>query len=399
MKLTDRPTNVPIPWANGAGLGYINPIPVVSQIGTADGYASWPDGFPPLTFQDPSTGGFPPRGQDMNGVLNAISAGLRWVQAGGFPAYDSAFATSVGGYPAGSLLASKTYTGLIWRSLTDDNLTDPDAFGSTWAPYNRLRLSSDQTIWVDQATGNDDNSGLAEGQALLTIGRALNVATSFVDPSGWQLTIEIKAGAYTNDPIFLNSGVINGVVFSATHGTVTLSMTNASILAAVYATSGASLTLSGNDFVLGCTSGQSSSSAIIASSGGLVSIVGNLTFHSSTNANMLATTGGRVLYALGSVNDQITQDTPRHWWVGAGGQIDANGSDVTLVGTRNFSTAFVDVSDGGNVHAPNFTATGTATGKRWNVQMNGTISGVSGDPNVYFPGSVAGTQATGGQIG
>jgi hypothetical protein len=399
MKLIDIPSNVPVPWASAAGTGYINPIPPTSQIGINDGYASWPDGFPPLNFEDPSVGGVPPRGADFNGVIKEISAGLRWLQAGGFPAYNSTFSTAIGGYPQGAVLASKVYLGLLWRSLSDDNTHDPDAFGAFWQPYNRLRLEGDLTIVVDTATGNDLNSGLSLGQALKTIGRATDIATSFIDPSGWKLKISIRAGTYTNDPIVLNSGVINGVIYEATHGPVHLNITDASKLAAIWAGSGSQLQLEGDDFVISSLGGASSASGVIAI-GGRININGNITYAASTSANLFAASGGFILYAAGGLTDQITADTPRHWWIGGGSQINVNGCGVNFVGTRHFSVAFVDSPNLGDLYVPSFVFTGTATGKRFNVYGNGLISGigVGTDAQVYFPGDVAGTSATGGQV-
>ena len=402
MKLTDRPTSIPVPWASGAGLGYTNPIPPTSQIGINDGYASWIDGFPPLTFQDPATGGVPPRGQDFQGVLKEISGGLRWLQAGGFPIYNNTFASAIGGYPAGAVIASATYQGLLWRSIIDDNMDDPDDFGARWQPYNRLRLISNQTLWVDQATGSDSNSGLTEGDPLATIGRVIHVINSFIDPAGWQLGVQIKPGNYTNDPIKLintnsNGEAAIGVSFEANHGAVNIVITDPAILGAIWADGGAIFSVSGNDFHLSVNTSAASSASVLALGGARININGNITYNASSHSNLLAANGARILYGS-PCTDQITGDTPRHWEVGVGAQIDGHSNaSVQFVGTRNFSTAFAVVS-GGNLNIPSLSATGTATGKRFDVTGNGTISGVSGDPNAYIPGSVDGTTSSGGQV-
>ena len=82
MNESDIPPRFSIPWANGAGSGYIRTIPTPSQTPTGtDAPASLTDGFPPATFA--SAGAIPPNGKDFNGILNWLTAGLRWEQAGG----------------------------------------------------------------------------------------------------------------------------------------------------------------------------------------------------------------------------------------------------------------------------------------------------------------------------
>lgn len=132
MLAANVPASFPIPWANGAGAGFITtPIPTASQISVTPGRASLTDGFPPLNFTPVSAGGVPPWGADSNGILNEITANLQWFQAGGTPIYNSAFSTAIGGYPNGALLASANGTGM-WRSTVDNNLTNPDAAGAGW---------------------------------------------------------------------------------------------------------------------------------------------------------------------------------------------------------------------------------------------------------------------------
>jgi microcystin-dependent protein len=114
------------PWGASAGGAYIRTIPVPSQIGVTNCAASYTDGFPPLTFLPSGSGGCPPFGQDMNGILNAISLGLQWMFAGGTMAYDATLQTQIGGYPQGALVQSNILIGRVWRSTVDNNMTNPD---------------------------------------------------------------------------------------------------------------------------------------------------------------------------------------------------------------------------------------------------------------------------------
>jgi hypothetical protein len=129
MQASNAPTKVPLPFANA---GAKNTIPTASQIGVTPGAASLTDGFPPLTRTPIAAGGVPPSGQDMNGILNLISANTMWENAGGFYPYDATFSTAIGGYPKGAILAKATNNGL-WLSTVDNNVTNPDTGGAGWS--------------------------------------------------------------------------------------------------------------------------------------------------------------------------------------------------------------------------------------------------------------------------
>lgn len=131
------PGKILLPFATS---GSKRAIPVASQIGITAGAASYTDGFPPLTFLAPASGGVPPSGQDFNGVLNAITAVQQWQSAGGLFAYDSAFSTAVSGYPKNAVLQKLDGTG-TWRSLVDSNTANPDTGGANWEDSN-LRVGA-----------------------------------------------------------------------------------------------------------------------------------------------------------------------------------------------------------------------------------------------------------------
>lgn len=131
MKSSDIPAKFTIPFGNSAAALYITTIPTASQIGIQNGAASLTDGFPPLAFVPPASGGAGPFGTDFNGILKQITQWSRWQNAGATVVYDGTFATAIGGYPKGTILASTTAGGL-WISTADDNVTDPDAAGAGW---------------------------------------------------------------------------------------------------------------------------------------------------------------------------------------------------------------------------------------------------------------------------
>jgi hypothetical protein len=152
MLIAAVPTKFPIPWANGAGGSYIREIPVASQIGIQNGAASLTDGFPPLCFTPVDAGGTPPFGQDMNGILNQITASSQWAQAGGQWSYDGTFSGEIGGYPEGAVLANASVVGKFWISTVDNNVTDPDTGGAGWSDTGQLADSSN--VYADTGTAN-----------------------------------------------------------------------------------------------------------------------------------------------------------------------------------------------------------------------------------------------------
>lgn len=136
MKIADIPDRLKYAFGQAADPSTIWPLSVDSQIGIVDGKASLETGFPPLTMEDPGAGGVPPFGQDANAALNWFSSIDRWGQAGGPARYDPAFSANIGGYPKGAVLGAANHPGVMWESLKDDNLSDPDgSYTNDWASH------------------------------------------------------------------------------------------------------------------------------------------------------------------------------------------------------------------------------------------------------------------------
>jgi hypothetical protein len=116
---------------NAAG-AYINAIPTPSQIGVTPGAASLNDGFPPLCFIDPASGGVLPSGKDFNGILFMISAWAAYLGAGQLPVYDATLQTDMGGYAIGARILQAANSAAVWISTVNGNMTDPDTGGAGW---------------------------------------------------------------------------------------------------------------------------------------------------------------------------------------------------------------------------------------------------------------------------
>jgi hypothetical protein len=176
MLASQVPISFAEPFGVNAGAGYITtPIPTASQIGVTPGRASLNDGFPPLTMTPVNLGGVPFFGEDMNGILNMLSAGLQWYQVGGMPKYSVSFAESIGGYPNGAVLQSSDNTG-FWRNTIDNNETNPDATGAVVTGS-----ISGTTLTVSAITSGT----LALGQFITGTGISSNTQiTAFVSGTG-----------------------------------------------------------------------------------------------------------------------------------------------------------------------------------------------------------------------
>lgn len=133
MQTSSQPKLLPVPFANA---GSKQDVPNDSQIGITAGRASYTDGFPPLTRTPLAAGGVPPFGTDFNGVLNDITAAVRWNQSGaGYP-FDSSFNAAISGYPKGAKIPSSTLDG-FWLNTVDGNATNPENTTSAttgWVP-------------------------------------------------------------------------------------------------------------------------------------------------------------------------------------------------------------------------------------------------------------------------
>lgn len=143
MKQIDIPAKFPIPFAANADPANITAVPL--EYTGVLGSASLRLGWPPETLKPLGAGGTAPIGQYENGIQKQLSSWARWQSAGATVAYDAAFATAIGGYPAGSILASAATLGIFFMSLSDDNVTDPDSGDPSWTDFTPIPLFANDT--------------------------------------------------------------------------------------------------------------------------------------------------------------------------------------------------------------------------------------------------------------
>ncbi len=181
MEIIGAPGQLVLPWANGDSTK-TNPIPVPSQIGVTPGAASFTDGFPPLCATPISSGGVPPAKADMNGGLFQMSGIDVWMSAGGGFLWSSAFSVAVGGYPIGARVLMASGIGGYWRSIVDNNTSNPDAGGAGWVP------DSGSALLVNPFSG-----GITFPANLFTVGTEIEVIASATGSSGASFNCNVHA--------------------------------------------------------------------------------------------------------------------------------------------------------------------------------------------------------------
>lgn len=116
-----------------AASGGRNVIPVAP---TTEGAANYDEGFPPITRTPRISGGIPPDGLDMNGILYAISAHTAWLAAGRLYAYNAAVSAAVTGYGVGAVLQSASVRGRFFLNTVAGNTNNPDSVTTGWAQFS-----------------------------------------------------------------------------------------------------------------------------------------------------------------------------------------------------------------------------------------------------------------------
>ncbi|HFD3888190.1 TPA: hypothetical protein ACF3R3_005275 [Serratia marcescens] len=164
MKLTDKPRQIAVPFASGTADK--NTIPNnATQETKGKGKAAYDSGFPPLTMTAIAAGGIPPHGKDFNGLLNDITAAIRFSQAGGQYTFDSAFAQAIGGYAKGATVLSADGS-KIWWNTVEANTTDPD--GASAAGWKNL-LADPDGLFLQKSQNLADLQNKGEARSNLQV--------------------------------------------------------------------------------------------------------------------------------------------------------------------------------------------------------------------------------------
>ena len=128
----------------------------------------------------------------------------------------------------------------------------------------------------------------------------------------------------------------------------------------------------------------------------------NIDFGPAQGAHMLIEAGS--LCGFTGVEDgrpgdfvQVSGDAPAHMLLNGGAYLEIGQCDLKTIGNRNIGIWAQAVSSAVIAsYYRNQTLGGTVTGQKYNAQLNGVINTVGQGVN-YFPGTIAGATATGGQ--
>jgi hypothetical protein len=115
-------------------IGDRNTVPIVPS--PTPGQASFDLGFPPATMTDPTAGGIPPDGKDLNGILYMMSAHIAWLAAGGQYHFNANVVTVQGGYGIGQILQSAVTPELFFINFVAGNTNNPDSVITGWYAYS-----------------------------------------------------------------------------------------------------------------------------------------------------------------------------------------------------------------------------------------------------------------------
>ena len=148
-----EPTKIPRPFAAS---GDKNSIPDSSG---GLGFASWREGFPAITSAPFSEGGIAPKRADFNGIFNALSQSVMWLQQGGVYAYDADTDYEAGNVvlDAGGLYVANAANG------PSSSVVQPssDTAGATWKLV-RLDLATQSAAGYMSAADKTKLDTLAE---------------------------------------------------------------------------------------------------------------------------------------------------------------------------------------------------------------------------------------------
>lgn len=244
-------------------------------------------------------------------------------------------------------------------------------------------LIANRTYYV-ATTGSDSNNGLSSGTAFLTLQKAVDVAAS-LDQSTYSITISVADGTY--GAVVLKTPVGSGDCYLTGNVTTPANCIISSSSACITSTQK-------NWLVRGFKLTSSGSDGIQAAAGTYITY-DKLDFGSCTGRHVVSY--GGVISVSQSGTYTISGGAYAHVEAsGPGSSILHNSVTVTVTGTPAFSAHFAGALNLGGIVTYLVTYSGSATGKRYSATLNGVINTYGGGAS-YFPGSVVGTTATGGQ--
>lgn len=263
----------------------------------------------------------------------------------------------------------------------------PGAGGGGGGGGGRERLTADRTYYVSP-TGSDTATGLSEAAALGTLAKAVELVVSTLDFAGKTVTIKLLAGTHAGATLLPWVGGGQAVLEGNTSAPSTVIVQSSS--GNVVTAQGASADWIVRGFRVNATGAWGS--GLYAYSGAWLRHA-NMVFGPCATAHIQLADGARA-NCTGSYT--IAGAAPVHVRQYAGSTYTHNGTSIAVSAAVTFSSAFVH-STGGFCTFKNYTLTGSAvSGKRYTLELLALLD--AGGASASFPGSTAGTTATGAQV-
>ena len=153
------PTLITTVWRGNPSSPTAGLLNNISQVASSPN-ASWADGFCAANMTPISAGGVPPFGGDMNGILNAITTQLQYINAGGQFPFSSALAAAIGGYQPGMIVQlASGLTSVVCTSA--NNMNNPNTNMTGWVPEGTYAPNGQILFGNAFGTGYTSTSNLA----------------------------------------------------------------------------------------------------------------------------------------------------------------------------------------------------------------------------------------------
>ncbi len=195
----------------------------------------------------------------------------------------------------------------------------------------RTQLSATRTYYVSP-TGNNSNDGLSAGAPFLTPQKALDLISTTLDLSIYDVTIQVADGTYAGNivlrPLVGNGGKVIIQGNATTPANVLLTATSGVVLNG----KGSGINYTLKDFKITNTGGQ----GIRAASNAVISIQ-NIEFGTCSAEHFYIDGGAHVT----SFGYKITGGATSHIRMGSQARFISSTTTVTIVGSPNFSSTFM----------------------------------------------------------
>lgn len=285
---------------------------------------------------------------------------------------------------------------ILWPGQTFTLMSENNAWRFNYP--GRWRVQGLPIIFVNHASGNDSNDGLATGSgAFATIQAAIFVYEHFVDCNGFGPTIQVADETFTENNVTHTHSIIgyHGLLVTGNTTTPANCVWQVSGVGngAIQARDQGNLIVTGFTFV----STGSGNFFLNAGQAGLVDF-GSVIFGANPGGSDLwQSIGGGMGYGGGTVS--ITGDCAV-FILGTGeGHLTFDGATVSIPNARAFSSAFVQIGPASTVSMTSMTFTGAgagagSTGAKYFVSNCATLAITS----TTLPGATAGTVFQGGIV-